>query len=101
MNGTEAYNGGKPDENFTFCIAKDGGDCESVTEMFKKDEVPLETWSFDWYEDLFAQEADTPSVVNVASKAYRAVSLLYIYYSKSLYINLTLLCTSGVPQGAW
>jgi alkaline phosphatase len=27
------------------------------------------------YEDLFAQDADTPSLVNVASKAYRRVAL--------------------------
>jgi alkaline phosphatase len=35
----------------------------------------LETWNFTWYEDLFAQDAHSPSVVRVASKAYRRVAL--------------------------
>ena len=35
----------------------------------------LETWTFDWYEDLFAEEAERPSIVNVASKAYRKLAL--------------------------
>lgn len=35
--------------------------------------------SFSYYEDLFAKDAGTPVVVNVASKAYRAVSLFYAF----------------------
>jgi hypothetical protein len=35
----------------------------------------VETWSFSWYEDLFAQDAGTKSVVNVASKVYRRIAL--------------------------
>jgi alkaline phosphatase len=35
----------------------------------------LETWNFTWYEDLFAQDAHSPSVVRVTSKAYRRVAL--------------------------
>jgi len=35
----------------------------------------LENWTFKYYEDLFAQDAGTPVVVNVTSKAYRHVAL--------------------------
>ncbi|KAK0652030.1 alkaline-phosphatase-like protein [Cercophora newfieldiana] len=47
INGSEAFNNGVPDEKFTATI----------------------------YEDLFAQDANTPSVVNVASKIYRRIAL--------------------------
>ena len=75
LNGTEATNG-QPDENFTFTVSKvDSGDAQSAAEFFSIDEPELETWEFSWYEDLFAVDADTPVVVNVASKAYRRVAL--------------------------
>lgn len=38
-------------------------------------EPELEKWDFQWYEDLFAKDANKPSVVKVASKAYRKVCL--------------------------
>ena len=38
-------------------------------------EKTVETWTFSWYEDLFAQDAGTKSVVNVASKVYRRIAL--------------------------
>ena len=37
--------------------------------------VPLRALTQLRYEDLFAQDADTPSLVNVVSKAYRRVAL--------------------------
>lgn len=74
-NGSEAYNNGVPDEKFTATIAKDGQKEQSIAEFFKQSEPALEKWTFSWFEDLFAQDAKTPSVVNVASKAYRRVAL--------------------------
>jgi hypothetical protein len=74
-NGSEAFNNGVPDEKFTATIAKDGQKAKSIAEFFKLSEPELETWTFSWFEDLFAQDAKTPSVVNVASKAYRRVAL--------------------------
>lgn len=47
----------------------------AATQYFKLSEPKLENWTFTWYEDLFAQDAKKPSVVNVASKAYRRVAL--------------------------
>jgi len=75
VNGSEASNNGVPDEKFTFCIQKGNGPCVEATEFFKVKESPVEKWSFSYYEDLFAKDAGTPIPVNVAAKAYRALSL--------------------------
>ncbi|KAI1173465.1 alkaline phosphatase H [Nemania sp. FL0916] len=75
VNGSEAFNGGKPDEHFSVTISKDGRRRQDITDFFRIKEPKLETWQFSWYEDLFAEDADTPSVVNVASKAYRRLAL--------------------------
>ena len=76
-NGSEAFSNGVPDEKFTATITKDGARSKpkSLAEFFKLREPSLEKWTFSWYEDLFAQDAKTPSVVNVASKIYRRVAL--------------------------
>lgn len=74
VNGSEA-NGGIPDPNFSFTIAKAGGAAQSATSYFKVSEPALERWNFTWFEDLFAEDADTPSVVRVTSKIYRRVAL--------------------------
>ncbi|PFH53016.1 hypothetical protein AMATHDRAFT_138775 [Amanita thiersii Skay4041] len=76
VNGSEAYNGGVPDEKFAFCVQRDGtGSCVNAAQFFKVSEPKLEKWSFSYYEDLFAWDKKNPSVVNVAAKAYRALSL--------------------------
>ncbi|RDW78317.1 putative pho-2 alkaline phosphatase [Coleophoma crateriformis] len=74
VNGSEA-NGGIPDPNFTFTIEKVGGAAQPAASYFKIAEPALERWNFTWYEDLFAQDKKTPSVVRVTSKAYRRVAL--------------------------
>jgi alkaline phosphatase len=38
-------------------------------------EPELETWSFKYFEDYFARDAKMATSVNVASKAYRSLSL--------------------------
>ncbi|KAF8968118.1 alkaline-phosphatase-like protein [Flammula alnicola] len=75
LNGTEASKGGVPDEKFTFCIQQGNGPCNDVTKFFKVQDPALEKWTFSYYEDLFAKDAGTPVIVNVASKAYRALHL--------------------------
>jgi len=77
LNGSEA-NGGVPDTAFTFKIAKAGDTAVNATQYFKTIEPKLETWNFTWYEDLFAQDAKTPSVVRVASKAYRKLACKHL-----------------------
>lgn len=74
VNGSEA-NGGVPDANFAFTIAKKDGAAQPASTFFKVAEPALERWNFTWYEDLFAQETKKPSVVRVTSKVYRRVAL--------------------------
>ncbi|OBR14524.1 Alkaline phosphatase [Colletotrichum higginsianum IMI 349063] len=77
VNGTEAFNGGVPDPDFSISVASNSHpDGRPLTEFFGlAEEPPLETWDFAWYEDLFARDAGNASVVNVASKAYRHLAL--------------------------
>ncbi|KAF4216393.1 hypothetical protein CNMCM8980_005302 [Aspergillus fumigatiaffinis] len=74
VNGSEAR-AGVPDPDFKFTIAKKGKKPVPVTKYFDIEEPELERWDFTWYEDLFAEDANTPSLVNVTSKAYRRVAL--------------------------
>lgn len=75
VNGSEAFNDGVPDKGFSVTITKEGGETKSIADFFTIDEPEIETWDFKWYEDLFAKDAETPSVVNVASKIYRKIAL--------------------------
>lgn len=75
VNGSEAAHDGKPDEKFKVTIAKDGEEPRDFAEAFDVKEPKLEKWTFSWFEDLFAEDAKSPSVVNVASKAYRKLAL--------------------------
>ncbi|TRM64227.1 alkaline phosphatase [Schizophyllum amplum] len=91
VNGSEAYNGGVPDEMFALCIQEGEGACVGAAEYFGQEEPVLEQWSFEYYEDLFAEDADNTTAVNVASKAYRAVSLFKPgdYLAKLTYYNIS------------
>ncbi|TEA22273.1 Alkaline phosphatase H [Colletotrichum sidae] len=75
VNGSEAFNEGVPDEAFTVTIAKEGAAAKSLTDFFGLEEPALEKWSFEWYEDLYAEDAKNKSVVNVASKIWRHIAL--------------------------
>ena len=79
LNGSEAVEGyTQPDTNFMLNIRRDDGpeaQAQSATAFFQVEEPELERWNFTWYEDLFAQAADAPSVVRVASKVWRRVAL--------------------------
>ncbi|KAG5977442.1 hypothetical protein E4U55_006755 [Claviceps digitariae] len=75
VNGSEAAHDGKPDEKFKVTIARKGQKAEDITKAFDIEEPKLEKWTFKWYEDLFAEDNKTPSLVNVASKVYRKISL--------------------------
>lgn len=75
VNGSEAAHGGKPDEKFKVTIVKEGGKPVDFASHFKISEPQLEKWQFKWFEDLYAEDAKTPSVVNVAAKAYRTLAI--------------------------
>ena len=75
VNGSEAAHDGKPDKAFKVTIAKDDDEPKDFAKAFGVEEPKLETWTFSWFEDLFAEDQGKPSVVNVASKAYRKLAL--------------------------
>ncbi len=83
VNGSEARLaiGGVPDTRFTFTITKKddasrgAGRARNASAFFGVPEPALERWNFTWFEDLFARDAGRPSLVQVAAKAYRKVSL--------------------------
>lgn len=97
-NGSEAYNGGVPDEKFTVTISKEGGAAKTVAAFFNHSEPAIEKWTFSWYEDLFAQDAKTPSVVNVASKIYRRVAL---YEPGNYEVTLSSYGGAKVTKATW
>ncbi|KAI0310610.1 alkaline-phosphatase-like protein [Amylostereum chailletii] len=75
VNGTEAYAEGKPDDTFYLEVQKTGGRAVKASAFFGLSEPQIERWNFTYYEDLFAKQAGTPVLVNVAAKAYRRVAL--------------------------
>ncbi|RDA85076.1 hypothetical protein CP532_3122 [Ophiocordyceps camponoti-leonardi (nom. inval.)] len=75
VNGSEAAHGGIPDEAFTVTISAGGAPPRPLGDFFQVKEPHVEKWQFQWYEDLFAVDSQTPSVVNVASKAYRSLAM--------------------------
>lgn len=75
VNGSEAAHDGKPDEAFKVTIAKDGEAPQDITKAFSVSDPKIEKWSFNWFEDLYAEDAKKPSTVNVASKIYRKLAL--------------------------
>ncbi|KAF3936333.1 hypothetical protein ABW19_dt0209816 [Dactylella cylindrospora] len=77
VNGSQATGNPNPTEDFEFTIERVGGHrgIQTASKWFKVSEPKIEKWSFGWYEDYFARDARQPSIVNVASKAYRKVYL--------------------------
>ncbi|KAM0335658.1 hypothetical protein ACHAQA_000707 [Verticillium albo-atrum] len=87
VNGSEAFNKGVPDEKFSVTITKEGGETKSLEDFFKIEKEPkLETWKFNWFEDLYAEDAGEPSTVNVASKVWRRIA---IYEPGNYEVSLT------------
>jgi hypothetical protein len=78
LNGSEYTGNPNPDPNFTFTISPPRGAATNASRYFSLPEPTLERWNFTYYEDLFAQDARRPTVVRVASKAYRRVALYHV-----------------------
>lgn len=75
QNGSERVPYANPDQNYTFTIGRDGQKAVPAAQFFNVSNPTVSTWNFSWYEDLFAQDAHTPSFVKVAGSAYRKVAL--------------------------
>ncbi|CAI6335834.1 unnamed protein product [Periconia digitata] len=73
-NGSEAI-GLPPDEKFTFTLAKGDEEPKPVTDFFGIEDAEVESWTFSWFEDLFARDAKQSTVVDVRAKAYRRLAL--------------------------
>lgn len=74
-NGTMPFNNGKPYDSFTLSIGKKGQELKDVTKAFSVVDPKLSSYNFTYYEDLFAQDAKTPTLVNVVAKDYRHLAL--------------------------
>lgn len=62
VNGSESFNGGVPDEKFTFCIQTGThGDCKDAAKFFSVKEPTLEKWSFS-YGFVFSYFQSTQSI---------------------------------------
>ncbi|GAA5868436.1 hypothetical protein JCM8547_006275 [Rhodosporidiobolus lusitaniae] len=81
LNGTQAYNNGEVNPDFALYIRGKGTDGKAKTELqeisqfYNIDQVESQSYNFTYYEDLFAEKADTPVVVNVLAKDYRHLTL--------------------------
>ncbi|BGO97759.1 hypothetical protein RTG_01427 [Rhodotorula toruloides ATCC 204091] len=74
-NGTMPFNNGKPYESFTLSIGKKGQELKDVTKAFSVADPKSSFYNFTYFEDLFAQDAKTPTLVNVVAKDYRHLAL--------------------------
>ena len=77
VNGSQAVANPTPNPNFSLTITPPTGAAMPAAAFFNTTEPKVENWNFTWFEDLFAQDAKTPSVVRVAAKAYRKVALYH------------------------
>ncbi|KAK1923210.1 alkaline phosphatase [Papiliotrema laurentii] len=75
VNGSEAYNGGQVNPNFSLQIGGQGADLVDVTTFFGIEDPKVESYNFTYYEDLFAEEAGAKVPVNVLAKSYRNIQL--------------------------
>ncbi|WWC72706.1 uncharacterized protein I206_106670 [Kwoniella pini CBS 10737] len=75
VNGSEAYNNGTPDSNFSLKIGGQGGELVDAAQFFGLSDPPVEKYNFTYYEDLFAEDAKAPTPVNVLAKSYRNLQL--------------------------
>ena len=53
VNGSEAFNNGVVDEEFTFCIQVGDGKCEDASVFFKVSEPEVDTYNFTYVESVF------------------------------------------------
>jgi hypothetical protein len=50
VNGSEATANTTPDPNFTFTLARTGGEAQNASSFFAVPEPKLENWNFTWFE---------------------------------------------------
>ncbi|KAK4702536.1 phosphatidate phosphatase LPIN, partial [Phenoliferia sp. Uapishka_3] len=75
LNGSAPFNRGVPSPNFTLEIFGDGGYPLEISQFYQIKDPAVEAYNFTYFEDLFAKDAQTPTLVNVLAKSYRHVTL--------------------------
>ncbi|ODO10012.1 hypothetical protein I350_02237 [Cryptococcus amylolentus CBS 6273] len=75
VNGSEAYNNGVPAPDFTVKIGGKGAELIDVSQFFGIADPEVDKHNFTYYEDLFAEEEEAVTPVNVLSKSYRNIQL--------------------------
>jgi len=74
-NGSSPYNNGVPSSDFALYIGGKGGDEQEVTAFYDVEEPAVESYNFTYFEDLFARDNDSATLVNVLARTYRHVNL--------------------------
>jgi hypothetical protein len=75
VNGSAPFNNGVPYPEFVLEIGGHGTELTPISNFYQIAEPPVESHSFDYFEDLFAEQNKTPTAVNVLSKNYRHLTL--------------------------
>ncbi|GAA5888058.1 hypothetical protein JCM6882_000266 [Rhodosporidiobolus microsporus] len=76
VNGTQAYNGGVPAEDFALYIrGKGAAEMQELSQFYQIEQPETERYNFTYYEDYYQQEADTPVLVNVLARQYPHLTL--------------------------
>ncbi|GAA6023709.1 hypothetical protein JCM10207_008758, partial [Rhodosporidiobolus poonsookiae] len=75
-NGTQPFNNGVPNEDFALYIRGKGApEMQEISQFYGIADPKVDSYNFTYYEDLFAEKADTPTLVNVLAKDYRHLTL--------------------------
>ncbi|GAA5960524.1 hypothetical protein JCM8115_003207 [Rhodotorula mucilaginosa] len=74
-NGSMPFNNGVVVGEPELWIGCKNKELQKITDFFKMDDVKSDAYNFTYYEDLFAEDAKTPTLVNVKAKSYRHVAL--------------------------
>lgn len=92
VNGTEAYNGGIVNPIFKLEIGGKGQPLQEISAFYQIDAAPVEAYSYSYFEDLFARDNNSATLVNVLSQTYRHITLYAFFLSSSYHISKTNLC---------
>ncbi|GAA5822445.1 hypothetical protein JCM10212_006214, partial [Sporobolomyces blumeae] len=79
LNGTMPYNNGVPDGDFSLSISRVGDqhddDVKTVSEFYGVEPPVVESYNFTYFEDLFYEDRNEPTFVNVLSQNWNYVTL--------------------------
>ncbi|BGP13933.1 hypothetical protein JCM10213v2_001871 [Rhodosporidiobolus nylandii] len=76
LNGSQAFNDGVPHEDFALYIkGKGASEMQEISQFYNIVDPATSRYNFTYFEDLFAEKAGTPTLVNVLAKDYRHATL--------------------------